>query len=153
MCNITAKQIVYPYIAALLDILFISAIALRSEPGEIYEVNPFKYYIAFPLEVFNYYLLLVVYFQSICNFTNLHYNKQRHAFYPRRGRQRSSLRHVMPLYNVHCTPTCVISPINTLLDPGIEPETPCPAVAFATTLPTRQSNLHYLLVLCVGAEV
>ncbi|KAF9823039.1 hypothetical protein SFRURICE_006534, partial [Spodoptera frugiperda] len=28
-------------------------------------------------------------------------------------------------------------PSNTLLDPGIEPETPCPAVALATTRPTR----------------
>ncbi|KAF9806061.1 hypothetical protein SFRURICE_008189 [Spodoptera frugiperda] len=27
--------------------------------------------------------------------------EQRHAFYPRRGRQRCTLRHVMPLYNVH----------------------------------------------------
>ncbi|KAF9794472.1 hypothetical protein SFRURICE_003174, partial [Spodoptera frugiperda] len=26
---------------------------------------------------------------------------QRHAFYPRRGRRRCTLRHVMPLYNVH----------------------------------------------------
>uniref|UniRef100_A0A2H1WMN9 SFRICE_029093 n=1 Tax=Spodoptera frugiperda TaxID=7108 RepID=A0A2H1WMN9_SPOFR len=27
--------------------------------------------------------------------------KQRYAFYPRRGRQRCTLRHAMPLYNVH----------------------------------------------------
>ncbi|KAF9811242.1 hypothetical protein SFRURICE_002611 [Spodoptera frugiperda] len=30
-------------------------------------------------------------------------------------------------------------PSNTLPDPGIEPETPCSAVALATTRPTRQS--------------
>uniref|UniRef100_A0A2H1V719 SFRICE_015655 n=1 Tax=Spodoptera frugiperda TaxID=7108 RepID=A0A2H1V719_SPOFR len=47
---------------------------------------------------------------------------QPHAFYPRRGRQRCSLRHVMPLYNVHpLFNICVISSINTLPDPGIEP--------------------------------
>ncbi|KAF9823829.1 hypothetical protein SFRURICE_013366 [Spodoptera frugiperda] len=40
--------------------------------------------------------------------------KQRHAFYPRRRRQRCSLRHVMPLYNVHPLFTiCVISPMLT----------------------------------------
>ncbi|KAF9801478.1 hypothetical protein SFRURICE_013258 [Spodoptera frugiperda] len=31
-------------------------------------------------------------------------------------------------------------PSNTLPDPGIEPETPRPAVALATTRPTRQST-------------
>uniref|UniRef100_A0A2H1UZU5 SFRICE_020820 n=1 Tax=Spodoptera frugiperda TaxID=7108 RepID=A0A2H1UZU5_SPOFR len=30
---------------------------------------------------------------------------------------------------------------NTLPDPGIAPETPCPAVALATTRPTKQSRL------------
>ncbi|KAF9819975.1 hypothetical protein SFRURICE_016645 [Spodoptera frugiperda] len=30
-------------------------------------------------------------------------------------------------------------PSNTLPDPGIEPETPCSAVALATTRPTRQA--------------
>ncbi|KAF9804733.1 hypothetical protein SFRURICE_007636 [Spodoptera frugiperda] len=42
--------------------------------------------------------------------------KHRHAFYPRRGRQRCSLRHVMPLYNVHPFFTiCFRSPIIFLL--------------------------------------
>ncbi|KAF9800038.1 hypothetical protein SFRURICE_004450, partial [Spodoptera frugiperda] len=31
----------------------------------------------------------------------LHIHTQRHPFYPRKGRQRCTLRHVMPLYNVH----------------------------------------------------
>ncbi|KAF9811915.1 hypothetical protein SFRURICE_021272 [Spodoptera frugiperda] len=36
---------------------------------------------------------------------------QRHAFYPRRGRQRYTLRHVMPLYDVHPFFTiCVMNP-------------------------------------------
>uniref|UniRef100_A0A2H1W5M1 SFRICE_029660 n=1 Tax=Spodoptera frugiperda TaxID=7108 RepID=A0A2H1W5M1_SPOFR len=34
-------------------------------------------------------------------------------------------------------------PSNTLPDPGIEPETPCSAVALATTRPTRQSENMY----------
>ncbi|KAF9823836.1 hypothetical protein SFRURICE_013373 [Spodoptera frugiperda] len=40
-------------------------------------------------------------------------------------------------------------PSNTLPDPGIEPETPCSAVALATTRPTRQSksSLHSTLKL------
>ncbi|KAF9797340.1 hypothetical protein SFRURICE_006322 [Spodoptera frugiperda] len=39
-------------------------------------------------------------------------NDPRHAFYPRRGRQRCTLRYVMPLFNVHPLFTiCVISPI------------------------------------------
>ncbi|KAF9822470.1 hypothetical protein SFRURICE_006553, partial [Spodoptera frugiperda] len=55
-----------------------------------------------------------------------------------KGRQRCTLRHVMPLYNVHPILTiCIISPINTLPDPGIEPETPCRAVAIATTRGSR----------------
>ncbi|KAF9799979.1 hypothetical protein SFRURICE_000991, partial [Spodoptera frugiperda] len=33
-------------------------------------------------------------------------------------------------------------PSNTLPDPGIEPETPCSAVALATTRPTRQGEYH-----------
>ncbi|KAF9813531.1 hypothetical protein SFRURICE_010303 [Spodoptera frugiperda] len=37
---------------------------------------------------------------------------QRHAFYPRSSRQMCSLRHVMPLYNIHLLFTiCVISPM------------------------------------------
>ncbi|KAF9807353.1 hypothetical protein SFRURICE_000536, partial [Spodoptera frugiperda] len=39
-------------------------------------------------------------------------------------------------------------PSNTLPDPGIEPETPCSAVALATTRPTRQSELH-IMVYCL----
>ncbi|KAF9823537.1 hypothetical protein SFRURICE_011390, partial [Spodoptera frugiperda] len=35
--------------------------------------------------------------------TTLRKNMQRHAFYPRRDRQRCTYRHVMPLYNVHTT--------------------------------------------------
>uniref|UniRef100_A0A2H1WG93 SFRICE_024243 n=1 Tax=Spodoptera frugiperda TaxID=7108 RepID=A0A2H1WG93_SPOFR len=36
----------------------------------------------------------------------------RHAFYPRRGRQRCTMWHVMPLYKVHSLFTiCVISPM------------------------------------------
>uniref|UniRef100_A0A2H1WD45 SFRICE_030467 n=1 Tax=Spodoptera frugiperda TaxID=7108 RepID=A0A2H1WD45_SPOFR len=37
---------------------------------------------------------------------------QRNTFYPRWGRQKSILRHVMPLYNIHLLfAICVVSPI------------------------------------------
>ncbi|KAF9819442.1 hypothetical protein SFRURICE_000530, partial [Spodoptera frugiperda] len=47
------------------------------------------------------------------NLSIQHTHTQRHAFYPRRGRQRCTLRHVMPLNNVHPLFTiCVISPMS-----------------------------------------
>ncbi|KAF9813786.1 hypothetical protein SFRURICE_007941 [Spodoptera frugiperda] len=104
--------------------------------------------------------------------------RQHHVYYPRRGRQRCTLRHIMPLYNVHplfhlCykshshviggepvaiywaqIPDSVLllrnfgniekSPAILLPDPGIEPETPCSAVALATTRPTRQLHTYYI---------
>ncbi|KAF9823756.1 hypothetical protein SFRURICE_017319 [Spodoptera frugiperda] len=44
---------------------------------------------------------------------------------------------------------------NTLPDPGIKPETPCSAVALATTRPTRQAVYFYFSVinLCISHRV
>ncbi|KAF9795649.1 hypothetical protein SFRURICE_015199, partial [Spodoptera frugiperda] len=61
----------------------------------------------------------------------------RHAFYPRRGRQRCSLRHVMPLYNVHPLFTiCVISPILHATTEKFYKNRKSPV----TLCPTRESN-------------
>ncbi|KAF9820109.1 hypothetical protein SFRURICE_014188, partial [Spodoptera frugiperda] len=88
---------------------------------------------------------------------------QRHTFYPRRVRQRCTLWLIMPLCNVHPLSTIyVVSPIlrattekflenqkkgsNNLSNPGIEPESPCPAVPFATSRPKKllEHLIYYL---------
>ncbi|KAF9804822.1 hypothetical protein SFRURICE_007725 [Spodoptera frugiperda] len=90
-----------------------------------------------------------------------HTHTQLHAFYPRRGRQRCTLRHVMPLYNVHPLFTIfVLKSHNTVLlriftnnrksqynlPDGMKHREPCSAVALATTRPTRQSRQRYTLL-------
>uniref|UniRef100_A0A2H1WDF7 SFRICE_017807 n=1 Tax=Spodoptera frugiperda TaxID=7108 RepID=A0A2H1WDF7_SPOFR len=91
-----------------------------------------------------------------CLYIHTYIHTYRHAFNPRRGRQKCTLWHVMP----PCTPTflniCCKShvigdsvlplrnfrktakkPSNTSPDQEIKLATPCPAVALATTRPTR----------------
>ncbi|KAF9822581.1 hypothetical protein SFRURICE_015987, partial [Spodoptera frugiperda] len=61
---------------------------------------------------------------------------QRQAFYPRRGRQRCTLQHVMPLYNVHPHFTiCVINSV--LLDTEKSSKIQKSSVVLC---PTRESN-------------
>ncbi|KAF9802178.1 hypothetical protein SFRURICE_004168 [Spodoptera frugiperda] len=73
----------------------------------------------------------------------------RHAFYPRRGRQRCTLLHIMPLYNVYLLfTTCAISPILRATTEKIREREKSPVVFctlvrqshLRTTLPTRQST-------------
>uniref|UniRef100_A0A2H1VIS7 SFRICE_024274 n=1 Tax=Spodoptera frugiperda TaxID=7108 RepID=A0A2H1VIS7_SPOFR len=77
---------------------------------------------------------------------------QRHALYSRRGRQRCSLRHVMPLFN---TPCYYImrnfrktrkKPSNTLPDPGIEPETFPVQQLHLRPLNQQEKKAHFTLL-------
>ncbi|KAF9794553.1 hypothetical protein SFRURICE_006163 [Spodoptera frugiperda] len=101
---------------------------------------------------------------TLCMFVDPFGKMQSHVFYPRRGRQSCTLQRVLSLqepctltfhhfcYKSHicnrglCVTTEKFSktrkrPSNTLQDPEIESEIPCPTVALATIRSTRQTSL------------